>query len=160
MEREPLDCLRYGYDLNTRIAPALVAEFSEDEFRRELDGARCALWLLGHLAGARRSVLAMLSAKRPDKPWDEHFGRQSDPTPRDDWPAPDEVLADFREGGSLLAQRLKLLTASEFAAERTSPITEETATLAHHLQFYLFHESYHVGQVGFIRAQLGYPYIA
>jgi uncharacterized damage-inducible protein DinB len=160
MEREPLDCLRYGYDLNTRILPALVEEFSEEQFRQERDGARCALWLAGHLAATRRSVLEMLSVKRPARPWDEHFTRHSDPTPRDDWPAPGEVLDDFREGGSLISQRLKLITASQFAAEHTSPITGETATLAHQVQFFLFHESYHVGQVGYVRAQLGYPYLA
>jgi len=112
-------------------------------------------WLLGHLAATRLSLLKLTGLVLPAAPWAEPFGRGKSSA---DLPADLDlgvVIAAFQASAPQLAARWDALTAEDLARPFGRVLPNGTDTLGGALQFYAFHEAYHIGQLGLLRSLTG-----
>jgi len=103
-----------------------------------------------------------------DAPVQEHGIRDGLPTARDPATALARALdplrrsefADllrcFRETSARLLERLPALTDTELSASLGHKMPQGDETLRGMVAFLVFHEAYHVGQIGYLKKQLGY----
>lgn len=121
----------------------------------------CLNWLVGHVLVAREGLLGLIGAP-PFLTQEEHarYGRGSKALTEAD-EATD--LARLREGLKTSGTALDAALAALDEAQLERPIPAErfpfpptSADLATMLQFLLFHESYHAGQIALARRALGY----
>jgi uncharacterized damage-inducible protein DinB len=142
------------YTMNARAIRALVRDVTEEEARRRPDGRQNPMaWIVGHIAAYRGEVLAALGGP-PDRAarLKALFGKdvKSDEAA---WPPVAELANELRDLHDAIVERLRAL--GDAAFERTTK-TPGGATVPA-LLFLHFHESYHVGQLGYVRTWLGKP---
>jgi DinB superfamily len=150
---------------------ALQFGFTNGVFRQNTDGVthaeslvgpkpagNCMNWIVAHLLVARNSALALLGEKplaSPEKL--ERFARGSAPltdaSEALDW---DGLRADWEKAQEGIQAGLGRITAERLAA----PLPEDRnpfrlANVGEVLSVLVFHETYHVGQLGLIRRTLG-----
>jgi len=149
---------------------AFIFKFNQDLIRRSLDGLSDAevwaqvgsgnpiAWVLGHLTETRGAILRELGV--PFGPgWGGMFKRGSVRQDRTAYPSRAEIEGQWQATRHAMRDAFATLTAERLA----QPATREfpgVVTYAHQLGFYAAHESYHVGQIGFIRKQLGHSSVA
>lgn len=106
------------------------------------------LWLLGHVASTRVSLMRMLGVDRP-LPFDGRFGKGAEPD--GNLPSAAEVLAVWEEVQKSLPAELESAAADTLSgpSPRTFPIEDQT--VAGCVVFLAFHEAYHLGQLGYLR---------
>jgi hypothetical protein len=114
------------------------------------------LWIAGHIVWARSMALKFLGAPAWSKPWLSHFARG---TKRDDgaqYPSPDEVLSAFDDVSRSLTEGLENVAAEvlESPAPPNSPPGDGKVSGV--INFFAYHETYHVGQVAYLRCWLGH----
>ena len=117
-------------------------------------------WLVGHLSATRQSLLKLVGLAQPTVAWAEPFGRGKSAA---DLPADLDlgpVIAAFQASQPLLDARWEALTAEDLAKPFGRVLPNGTDTLGGALQFYAFHEAYHIGQLGFLRCLTGRPGLA
>lgn len=108
-------------------------------------------WLLGHLATSRDDALELLGAERlMDAGAEERYGYGSRPTSDSD-PAPLASLLQALE----LANRRVLEELDKLDGARLAAVDERGRSLLERLEFMLWHESYHLGQVTLYRKGAG-----
>ncbi len=149
------------FRFNTQAIPAFLDGLDGDLLTDPVGQGRCALWQLGHIVTSRRFVGRQAGMEIPLAPWEEMFSPQADATPREDWPDKSALLADLAETGTRVAEAVADLSDEQAGRPVRSlfdPDSQEP--LAHQLSFLLFHEGYHIGQIGYIRSVHGLPYLA
>ena len=117
-------------------------------------------WLVGHLAATRLNLLKLTGEAPPAVTWAEPFGRGRSAADR---PADLDlgvVVAAFQASQAQLDARLEALTAEDLAKPFGRVLPNGTDTLGGAIQFYAFHEAYHIGQLGFLRCLTGKPGLA
>jgi uncharacterized damage-inducible protein DinB len=141
---------------NTDIISKAIADVRpEDWFRKPGDDSNHMLWLLGHVIVHRGHVLKTLGAQW-DSPWAPLFARGSQRVDEAEYPPVDEMLAAWKQ----ISQQLK--TALREAPEEvlTQPAPEGPPSfdkkVSGTVAFYAFHDTYHTGQLSFVRKWLGY----
>ncbi|MEM8711308.1 MAG: DinB family protein [Planctomycetota bacterium] len=152
---QPLEALGKRFSFNSRLL-ALATEGFEDQhwsFRPET-GGNSALWILGHVASARRGMLRMIGETVEEDEWEKGFRRGAQPEDASYLPAADFVR-EFHSTGEALAAGLAAL--SEEVANSPSPreFPDGSKTIGDALHFLYFHETYHLGQIGLLRRLAG-----
>lgn len=143
------------FALTAALVEKNLAGFSDAEARQSPAGdSNSMLWLVGHLANTRCRLLEMLGAGRAPR-WPQFFSRGANPADRDQHPALDEVLNEWRDAAAALTKRLEEIGDAELSAQcpRDFPIADKTMRGA--ITFLAFHEGYHVGQMAYLRKLLG-----
>jgi hypothetical protein len=108
-------------------------------------------WIVGHVAAYRGEVLAALGgASERATRLKTLFGKDVTSGPAE-WPPVAELANDLRELHEAIVARLRALGDAAFDRTIQAP---GGATLPAML-FLHFHESYHVGQLGYLRTWLG-----
>jgi uncharacterized damage-inducible protein DinB len=113
-------------------------------------------WLAGHLANIRCGVGAVTGLAWRSE-WDRFFARGTDGQIPNDAPGLVEIRERFARVSDDLALRFESLTDVELAAPfpRKLPIPDRSIRGA--IAFLAYHESYHIGQMAYIRKWLGFP---
>ena len=145
------------YDFNTRIVRASLGDLSnEDVGRRWRQGEGSSmLFLLGHLLSSRVGLLKRFGETR-DNPYAELFGGNAEARDAVDYPTIGELARGWDEVAERLEATIAGLSEDQLLAPAEGlPISDHTARGA--LMFLAWHESYHVGQIGLIRTETGYP---
>ncbi len=158
MSDVPLQSIGRGFAFNEKILDMLLDGFDADGYARRFNDAKSAAWMLEHLAATRRFYASVLEIEVPPPPWKKTDGSVSDGKVSDECPAPQQVIADFAAVGAEIVAKLSGMTNEDFTRTVSHIVTRRDVTLAEQLQFFHFHESYHLGQIGLIRAMLGLPY--
>lgn len=140
------------YTMNFRAIRALCRDLSEEDARRRPEGRQNpALWMVGHVATYRFVSLTMLGgAPSRGQGLEALFGRDA----RSDaaaWPTLAGVLEDLAALHEEHVGRIRAL--GDAAFEPTVPTPGGLMMSA--IVFFHFHESYHVGQLGYVRTWLG-----
>jgi hypothetical protein len=117
------------------------------------------VWMAGHLAQSRVRLARLLGVER-DVPWPSLFLRGSPPPESEGYPALAEIRREWETAGSALRSRLRTMTDEELYGELQVKIPSTDGTLEGAIVFALFHEGYHVGQMGYVRRTLGKERIA
>ena len=73
------------------------------------------------------------------------------------YPSRDEIFAASREVNMRLFAKLAALTEADLAQEATGPLPPSVKTMADRIAFMAMHDSYHVGQLAYVRKALGLP---
>jgi uncharacterized damage-inducible protein DinB len=136
----------------------LVGVTAEQSLFLPAEGGNCIKWLLGHLTWTYHGMLATLGQETfLDEADFVRFQRGTERlTDADDTPSWDDMLAYWDE-----AQKRFLAGLESLDPERTgdkahySPGGRDDETLGSLLAVVIFHQSYHVGQIGLVRRLAG-----
>jgi uncharacterized damage-inducible protein DinB len=101
-------------------------------------------------------TLKFLNVPEWSKPWVSHFGRGAKKENTGQYPSPQEMLAAFEEVSAALTAGLENASAEAMAAAAPPKTPPNDGTIGGILDFMAFHETYHVGQVAFLRCWLGH----
>jgi uncharacterized damage-inducible protein DinB len=129
---------------------------NEDAGHRLRNGAGSSIsYLMGHLLSSRYGLLKTLGAGE-ENPFAEMFGRNAGPRDVGEY----EDITEFKAAWDELAPRfhaaLEAATDEELlAAVEGYPVEDQTVRGA--VTFLCWHETYHVGQIGVLRTEQGYP---
>lgn len=116
----------------------------------------CLNYVLGHVLVHREKVMKMLSLERltTDEQYDR-YNYGADPV-LEEGPGIiplEEMLAMLEKAANLLAERIKTLTPAELEVE--VKLGESVATLGQRIEFFGWHDTYHVGQTEYLRQLSG-----
>lgn len=117
------------------------------------------LWIFGHVIWARGVTLKFLGVEY-SRPWFPLFARGAKLDETAQYPTPEEANAAWEEVSASLAAALE--GASEDVLSNPSPqgIPSADGKISGLVGFLAHHETYHVGQVGYLRSFLGHEGVA
>jgi uncharacterized damage-inducible protein DinB len=146
---------------------AMIFSFNDDIVLRALEGLTPSqlwqrptdrnnpmLWVAGHVVRTRAQVLQLLG-EPAETGWGDVFDRGATIRDADRYPAGDEIERVMREVSPRLHSKLASLDDQSLA--RPASILPFAKTLADEVAFFTLHDTYHVGQMAYIRKALGYP---
>jgi uncharacterized damage-inducible protein DinB len=113
------------------------------------------LWVAGHVVQTRAVVLRLLG-EPVETGWGDLFDRGATIGDADRYPSGDEIERVMREVSPRLHAKLASLD-DESLARPASMALPRAKTLADELAFFALHDTYHVGQMAYIRKGLGHP---
>jgi len=135
------------------LAKGIEGLSAEQWTRRPQDESNSALWIVGHMVWARSMALKLLGVTWT-APWFTHFERGSKPEDASKYPSPDEVLAAWKELSASLPAALEAVSPETIAAAAPQPSPSLDGTIGGMVSFLAMHETYHVGQVAYLRRLL------
>lgn len=130
----------------------------EELWRSPTDRNNPMLWVAGHLVQTRAVILGLLG-EPVDTRWRDLFDRGAKVSDAKHYPERDEIERVMRDVASRIQAKLASLEDEYLAGPATMELPNAT-TMADQLAFFALHDSYHVGQMAYIRKSLGYPGIA
>lgn len=148
--------LKYNGALMKSILTGLP---SADLWNRPTDRSNPILWIYGHIVATRASIAGLLG-ERFDTGWGALFDRGAQLQSADRYPRVQEIERVNRDVVERLKRQFASLTDAELAGPPTETHLPGVTTLAEQLAGYAFHESYHVGQMAYVRKALGHSRVA
>jgi len=141
---------------NDLISRALEGLAPDQLWLRPTEQNNPILWIAGHAVQTRASVLQMLGEPF-DTGWGDAFRRGAKLHEAAVYPSRDQIQEVGREVNQRLAAKLAALDADDLAKPATGPALPRAQTVADQIAFFALHDSYHVGQLAYIRKGFGYP---
>ena len=152
----PLGPLVMMFRINVTLISRAMDGLSDDQlWRRPTDHNNPILWLVGHVVRSRARLLTALGGTF-DTGWGEAFARGSAVEDRVAYVSHAEITAMMNAVNQQLYPKLESLRDDDLAKPATGPVPL-IKTVADLATFLTMHESYHVGQMGYIRKTLGLP---
>jgi hypothetical protein len=127
----------------------------EHLLQRPHDGSNPLIWIAGHAMTSRASLTKMLGEK-VENPWTELFKRGATIDSNVSYPDIQEIVSLWEDVTEKLMTRLKALTDEELAQPATFPVPAGDKTQRGAIVFLNYHETYHIGQMAYLRKWLGY----
>lgn len=152
---EALSPLYEIFKLNSRLLLNCLDGMLEDQARwRPGPASNSAAFLALHLVDARH-LLAKLIGLELHNPFAARLEGARSIEALKDLPSLDEIRAAWKEVTGSLRERLKAMTGEELAraCPEQFPLGDKTVLGA--ITFLLQHDSYHIGQLAFLRKQAG-----
>ena len=129
---------------------------NEDAIRRTRNGTGSSIsWIVGHLLSFRCQALQSCGVERDD-PYAEQFSFQAPASDGSDYPDLTQLKKDWVALHSELTTAVSGLSAEQLLADASSSTPMEDPSVLGVLSFYAWHEAYHVGGIGMLRAEWGY----
>ncbi|MDH3746206.1 MAG: DinB family protein [Acidobacteriota bacterium] len=119
------------------------------------DGSSIA-YLVGHIASSRYGLLKTLGGAK-ENPYGELFGAGVGSKDGSEYPPIEVLRAGWDTAAEELHRALDLLTDEDALRDDEGGFPIPDQTLRGRLTFIAWHESYHIGQIGILRTELGYP---
>lgn len=113
-------------------------------------------WIAGHLANVRGGLAAVTGLAWRSE-WDRFFARGTDGRIPNEAPTLAEIRERFARVSDDLTKRFESLTDAELAAPFPRKLPMPDPSLRAAIAFLAYHESYHIGQMAYIRKWLGFP---
>jgi hypothetical protein len=144
------------FKTNTDIVNGIVSQIQPDDwFRKPGDDSNHLLWVVGHLSTARGSVVRLLGGEWSDQ-WTSLFTRGAKPAPQTDYPSAQQILDRWND----VSAKLSSLIAHPPGELMSKPAPDGPPSfdgkVSGTVAFLAFHETYHVGQVAYLKKWLGY----
>jgi uncharacterized damage-inducible protein DinB len=147
-------------ELNTDLLLNCLDGLSEEEVQHRLQGSGNSLaFLIAHLTDTRHFLAGRLKRPLPNP----LAPLLADARGIDDirgWPPIEELRSAWRAISAHLAATLPALTDEELNEPNVHRFPMADSTRLSLLAFLTQHDSYHVGQAGFLRRQMGKPAMA
>ncbi len=141
------------------VLPALEGLTHDELWTTPTERNNAMLWIAGHVVQTRAMILQLLG-EPVETGWGKLFDRGAPAVvDRDRYPSRDEIDKAMREITPRLQAKLSSLDDAYLAGPARMQVPG-TKTVADELGFFALHESYHVGQLVYIRKGLGYPGLA
>ena len=138
------------------ILKDFISQLSEDEIRIIIKNLNnCVYWIIGHLTGARLSMLKLLDIHYEMPISIESFKKGSPGTYNPEWPAFSELFNHFNKMGDMIFNWLEKNNSELLNKKMKYVLNDDIVTTGDNLKFLIFHEDYHIGQIGLILKYLG-----
>jgi uncharacterized damage-inducible protein DinB len=143
------------YELNTSLLPRTLNGIKdEDLVKRPTDCTNSLHFVVGHTAATRFYVGNFLGLDGPC-PWGEIFDGGQTVRDISEYPSMTEILQVWNEYAERLQAGFEEVSQSHL--ESDSPVQlPGGSTVRGAISFFAFHESYHIGQLAYIRRLLEY----
>ncbi len=155
------DVLAASFSISQQIILGNVLGIDHEEsLKQPQSEGNCLNWIAGHILSSRTSILETLG----EKPFlseeeEKAYRRGSEPLKLGDEGVDfDKLRAGLMQSGGIIVSKLNSLEDDYMEAEidpKEVPIPTEEPTRNGLLTFLLYHEAYHVGQLGMGRRLLG-----
>jgi hypothetical protein len=145
------------YRVNTGLFPMALADLSDEQARtRPGPGANAPLWIASHLIGSR-ALVARLAGGSYEFRESDRFARGRPPGDPAELPSLAELSAHWQSVSEVVLARFPRLGDEDLDAEVEGRYPIEQPGVLGALAFLALHESYHLGQLGYLRKLLGLP---
>jgi uncharacterized protein YndB with AHSA1/START domain/uncharacterized damage-inducible protein DinB len=135
---------------------AYIGVKPEDLWKRPTPQNNSMLWIYAHMATVRARMLNVLGDAY-DPGLGEAFGRGAQVQDSESYPAREKIIEASREVNARLFARLATVGEAELSRKATGPMPPSVQTVGDQLAFFALHDSYHVGQLAYVRKALGLP---
>ena len=146
-----------SFNQNARFLKQSVGGLSEEEWlRRPNDHTNHMLWLVGHIAWSRTMLLKRLGAEWTTD-WLHLYARGAKCVDSPECPAPHVALEAWNE--TCVRLNAALEAASEELLDMPAPTPGPPSAdgkISGTVNFMAYHETYHIGQIAYLRAWLGH----
>lgn len=136
------------------LAKALEGLTAEQWIMQPSEGANSALWIIGHIVWARSRALQLIGFTWT-KPWISLFERGSKPAASGSYPPVEEVLDAWDDLRVSFPAALEETSDATLAVPAQQPSPSFDGTVGGMISFLAMHESYHVGQLVYVRRLVG-----
>jgi DinB superfamily len=144
------------FKTNTNLVKKATEDIRpKDWFLKPGDGSNHLLWVTGHLVGSRGGVLKALGSDW-STPWGSLFARGATPAPPDQYPSVEEIRNAWGDISVRLAAAIADAPAELLAKPAPDGKRSIDGKVGGVVAFLAYHETYHVGQVCYLRKWLGY----
>lgn len=128
----------------------------EEWLKRPTESGNHIAWIVGHVTWARKRLLERLDTEW-SAPWLGMFVRGMKLDSNAEYPAPDVMIAAWKEVGGVLSSSLQNAP-HEVLAKDAAPPSPPTADgkISGVIRFLAWHETYHVGQISLVSCLLGH----
>jgi uncharacterized damage-inducible protein DinB len=143
------------FKTNEEFFKRTINDVPDDMWLKQMDdGSNHLLWIVGHMLVARANV-PKLMGEQWSAPWEKLFVRGAKRVSADQYPTP----AEMRKAWDELSDKMTKAFANTNPEALASPAKEGAPTLdgtvAGTVGFLCLHETYHVGQLGYLHKWLG-----
>jgi len=144
------------FKANTNLVKKATEEVRPEHwFVKPGEASNHLMWVQGHLVWSRGNVLKTLGAGW-FSPWSSLFARGAKPVAADEYPGVEEIRRTWDEVSGELATCLAGAPADLLARPAPNGAPSFDGKVGGLVAFLAFHETYHVGQVSYLRKWLGY----
>jgi len=155
-----LDPIALIFKLNNNLVDRSIEGLTDEEFWKAPEGGNPIGWMVGHLTHTRSQIVTSVG-----HPYDAGLGplfkRGAELRQGSDYPSRATIEAAWKESRGRMREAFASLTAAQLAGPPPPAARFPGAdNLIGYLAFLAFHESYHVGQMGYVRRRLGHAGIA
>jgi uncharacterized damage-inducible protein DinB len=150
----------FGFN-DSFVLPALEGLTRDELWKTLTDRNNAMLWIAGHIVQTRAMILQLLG-EPVDTGWGTLFDRGAPAATivdADRYPSRDDIEKAMRAITPRLHAKLASLDDTYLSGPARMQVPG-TKTVSDELAFFGLHESYHVGQLVYIRKGLGYPGLA
>jgi uncharacterized protein YndB with AHSA1/START domain len=135
---------------------AFLGVAADDLWKRPTPNTNGMLWIYGHMAAVRARMLAALGEEF-DPGLGDAFGRGAALQDTTSYPSREKIGDASREVNRRLFAKLATLTDADLAKPAQGPRPNSVQTVGEQIAFFALHDSYHVGQLAYVRKALGLP---
>jgi len=142
---------------NDSLADRTFAGVKQDDlWTRPTAQTNSMLWIFAHMAAVRARMLNVLGDSY-DPGLGEAFGRGAQVLDAASYPTREKISEASREVNARLFAKLATVGDAELSQEAKGPRPPSAQTVGEQLAFFALHDSYHVGQLAYVRKALGLP---
>ena len=153
----PLASWAQRFAFNDGVMETVVGGLGASDWRhRPEGGGNSAVWIAGHLAATRRSLLRRLGEEVATEEWEARFKRGVPCRDASTYPSAAVLVGDFHAIGKRLAARLREATEEQAREPWGSDLPDGSKDVAGGCGFLHFHETYHLGQFSYLRRIRGH----
>ena len=146
-----------NYRFNSRFLKHSVSDLAPEEWlKRPGENLNHIAWIVGHCAWSRGRLLHYLGVELPQPRFRELFDRGSKLQSDSAYPAPDSLLHAWSESGHALASAFENISEDLLAQPVTKGPPSADGKISGIVHFMAIHETYHGGQIAYLRAWLGH----
>ena len=128
---------------------------AEDWFRQPGDDSNHLMWLLGHIVVHRGHVLKMLGGDW-NTSWAPLFARGMERVDEAQYPSIEEMRNAWSQVSEQLKSAINGSPEDVFANAVPEGVPSFDKKIGGSVAFFAFHDTYHAGQVSYLRKWLGY----
>ena len=140
-------------DFNVRLQ---LADLSDEQAKRRPRGEEGASisWIVGHMLSSRCIAIRACGITQ-DNPYQQHFSFQKPATDGADYPSIDRLRQEWTQLNDRLIEAIEIAGDEKLTGQTELPNPIADGSLLSALAFLQWHEAYHVGVIGSVRAQMG-----
>jgi hypothetical protein len=148
------------YERNNALLKKGIAGLTDEEWLRQPnESSNHLLWIVCHVIWARGALLGLLGSPWT-RPWFPLFARGVKRDTAAAYPTPEEVTLALQEVSASLTAAMEAASDETLAKPSPERIPSADGKLSGVVNFLAHHETYHIGQVAYLRCWLGHEGVA
>lgn len=145
-----------SFNYNSKFLKKNLEGLTDEDWSIRPDGSgNHLLWIVGHCCWARSALLKRLGEDW-SKPWLSLCGRGEKLDTAAVFPTPQEAMAAWDESSERLTAAMESASPETLSAPSTQGPPSADGKVSGVVNFIAYHETYHVGQMAYVRSLLGH----